>query len=40
MGAKDGIGETIVCLPNRVLVEVRGTQGATDEDEEALDIIS
>ena len=40
MGAKDGIGETIVCLPNRILVEVRGTQRATDEDEEALDIIS
>jgi hypothetical protein len=42
MGAKDGIGETIMCLPNRVLVEVRGAQGTTadDEDEEALDIIS
>nr|WP_319215752.1 NusG domain II-containing protein [uncultured Trichococcus sp.] len=41
MGAKDDIGETIMCLPNRVLVEVRGADGAsTDEDEEALDIIS
>lgn len=42
MGAKDGIGETIMCLPNRVLVEVRGAQGTPpdDEDEEALDIIS
>lgn len=40
MGAKDGIGETIMCLPNRVLVEIRGAQGTTADDEEALDIIS
>ncbi|WP_319468416.1 NusG domain II-containing protein [uncultured Trichococcus sp.] len=40
MGAKDDIGETIMCLPNRVLIEVRGAQGTTADDEEALDIIS
>jgi len=39
MGAKSEAGETVLCLPNRVLIEVKTNQD-TEIDENALDIIS
>ncbi|CZR00835.1 Hypothetical protein Tpal_2577 [Trichococcus palustris] len=39
MGAKSKAGETILCLPNRVLIEVKASPD-TQTDENALDIIS